>query len=115
MLAVDGAAEVVLAEPELARDAKDSLESGTLCPALPPKTIADGLRTALGGLNFEILQRADCRVHLASEASIERWTARITETMKIVVEPSAAVTLAAMAENPGIPHGKAGVILSGGN
>lgn len=113
--AVDGAAEVVLAEPELARDAKDSLESGTRRPALPPKTIADGLRTALGRLNFEILQRAGCRVHLASEASIERWTARITEIMKIVVEPSAAVTVAAMAENPGIPQGRAGVILSGGN
>lgn len=115
VLAVDGAAEVVLAEPELARDAKDSLESGTLHPALPPKTVADGLRTALGRLNFEILKRAGCRVHLASEASIERWTARITKIMKIVVEPSAAVTVAAMAEHPRISQGKVGVILSGGN
>ena len=115
VLAVDGAAEVVLAEPELARDAKDSLESGTLLPALPPKTIADGLRTALGRLNFEILQRAGCRVHLASEGGIERWTDQIAQVMKIVVEPSAVVTLAAMAENTGAARGRVGVILSGGN
>ncbi len=115
VLAVDGVAEVVLAEPELARDAKDSLESGTLLPALPPKTIADGLRTALGRLNFEILQRADCRVHLASEGGIESWTDQIAQMMKIVVEPSAVVTMAAMAENTGAARGRVGVILSGGN
>ena len=115
VLAVAGAAEVVLAEPELARDAKDSLESGTLLPAMPPTTVADGLRTALGRLNFEILQRAGCRVHLASEGGIESWTDQIAQVMKIVVEPSAVVTLAAMVENTGAARGRVGVILSGGN
>jgi len=58
VLAANGKTEVVLAEPELARDAKDSLESSTLLPALSPTTIADGLRTALGRLNYAILKRA---------------------------------------------------------
>ena len=107
--------EIILAEPELARDAKDSLEAGELRPALPPRTIADGLRTGLGTLNFDILQRRGCRVVLASESSIEHWTERIARVMKVVVEPSAATTLAAMADNPGTASGRVGVILSGGN
>ena len=109
------ASEVILAEPELARDAKDSLEAGELRPALPPRTVADGLRTGLGKLNFHILQSHHCRVLLASESSIEHWTQRIAQVMKIVIEPSSATTLAAMADNPGTAQGRVGVILSGGN
>lgn len=115
VLAAGDRAQVVLAEPTLGRDAKDSLESGTLRPALPPRSVADGLRTALGVRNFDILRRADTPVYLASEAAIERWTALVAKIMKVVIEPSAAVTLAAMEENPAAAHGRVGVILSGGN
>ena len=115
VVAAEGAAEVILGEPALARDAKDSLASGVRQDALPPKTVADGLRTALGRLNFEILHRAGTRVCLASEEGIELWTRRVAEIMKTMIEPSAAVTLAAMAENPGVAEGRVGVILSGGN
>lgn len=52
---------------------------------------------------------------LASEEAIRVWTGRVAEIMKIVIEPSAAVTLAAMAENPTVAAGSVGVILSGGN
>lgn len=116
VLATGDAADVVLAEPELARDAKDALESGEKRPALPPKTIADGLRTALGERNFAILRRTRPPVLLASEAGIQRWTALVGAIMKLVVEPSAAVPLAAMAENAPPLRGKSGlvgVILSG--
>ena len=109
------ASEVILAEPELARDAKDSLQASELRPALPPRTVADGLRTGLGKLNFHILQNHRCRVLLASESSIEHWTQQIAQVMKIVVEPSAATALAAMADNPATAQGRVGVILSGGN
>ena len=109
-----GAVEVVLAEPELARDAKDSLAAGAIGPPLPPITIADGLRTGLGQRNFAILAAAGVRVQLASEAAIERWTQRLAEILKIVVEPSAAVTLAAIEEGGGA-RGNVGIILSGGN
>lgn len=106
---------VLLAEPALARDAKDSLERGSWQAAMPPKTIADGLRTALGRLNFAILKRAATPVALASEEAIAHWTKCIAAIMKIVVEPSAAVSLAAIAEQPGIAHGEVGLILTGGN
>ena len=115
VLAAHGSVPVVLAEPALASDAKASLESGTLRAALPPVTVADGLRTALGTLNFQILRNAKVPVHLASEEGMEAWTERLATIMKIVVEPSAAVTVAAMAENGGSARGRVGVILSGGN
>lgn len=115
VVAADGSAEVVLAEPALACDAKASLTTGVICDALPPKTVADGLRTALGRRNFEILYNARRRVYLASEEGIRDWTGRLAEIMKIVIEPSAAVTLAAMAENRSVAKGTVGVILSGGN
>lgn len=115
VVAADGRVEVILAEPALACDAKASLETGVIRDALPPKTVADGLRTALGKRNFEILYNARTRVYLASDEQIRAWTGRIAEIMKVVVEPSAAVTLAAMAENPTVATGRVGVILSGGN
>ena len=110
-----GRTPVLLAEPALAGDAKASLESGILQPALPPKTVADGLRTGLGRLNFDILKRAGTAVALASEDAIECWTQRVAELMNVVVEPSAVVTLAAIAEQPDLAAGKVGVILTGGN
>ena len=115
VLAAAGRTQVVLAEPQLARDAKDSLASGRLHKALPPLSVADGLRTGLGELNFRILKKAKTPVFLASEHGIERWMRLLAERAGIVVEPSAAVTLAAMAENPGSAHGRVGVVLSGGN
>ena len=115
VIATNGTAEVILAEPALACDAKASLETGVIRDALPPKTMADGLRTALGRRNFEILYNVRTRVYLASEQGMRAWTGRVAEIMKIVIEPSAAVTLAAMAENPAVAAGRVGVILSGGN
>ena len=121
VLAAGEAAQVVLAEPALAHDAKDALESGEPKPALPPKTIADGLRTALGQRNFAILRQARPPVWLVSEAGIRYWTALLQAILKVVVEPSAAVAIAAMAENPEATSTnagktpKVGVILSGGN
>ena len=115
VLAVGDAAQVVLAEPELAADARRSLASGVLQGAMPPVSVADGLRTALGKLNYAILRAAGVTVHLASEAGIEAWVERLSAILKVVVEPSAVVTLAAMAENAGVARGRVGVILSGGN
>ncbi|MXY55053.1 MAG: pyridoxal-phosphate dependent enzyme [Gammaproteobacteria bacterium] len=115
VVAAGGSAEVILAEPAMACDAKASLTTGVLRDALPPKTIADGLRTALGKRNFEILYNARTPVCLASEEGIRGWTERVAEIMKIVIEPSAAVALAAMAEHRDTATGRVGVILSGGN
>lgn len=106
---------VVLAEPALAGDAKASLEQGDRQPPMPPRSVADGLLTGLGAHNFSILREAGTRVVLASEGAIEHWTRRVADVMKVVVEPSAAVVLAAMAENRGVAAGRVGVVLTGGN
>jgi threonine dehydratase len=116
----DSPTRVVGVEPELADDAFWSLEKGELQPQRPPKTIADGLRTALGSQPFEIFRRFGLRIVTVSEAEIESAQRAIWERLKLVVEPSGAAPLAglvrAVRSNPGEYTGKrVGVILSGGN
>ena len=105
---------VVCAEPSLARDAYDSLRTGEIQPALPPKTIADGLRTSLGRLNFEVLRSLNIHIELVHEEAILSAMSLIWSRMKLVVEPSAAVPLAGLLAK-GTDAPAVGVILSGGN
>ena len=114
-IVANGQLDVVCAEPELARDAHDSLTTGELQPAMPPRTVADGLRTALGKLNFEILRRSKVAVVLVDDEAILTAMRLIWNRLKIVVEPSAAVCLAAMLLDAKRVAARAGVILSGGN
>ncbi|MCY3541564.1 MAG: pyridoxal-phosphate dependent enzyme [Gammaproteobacteria bacterium] len=115
ILAANGNVEVVCAEPELAKDAYLSMRSGYRQPPQPPVTIADGLRSSLGELNFGILKEAKTRIALATEDSIKRAVGLVFEMMKVVIEPSAAVVVAAMLDNPSYVAKRVGVILSGGN
>jgi threonine dehydratase len=114
-IVANGQFDVICAEPELARDAHDSLAMGDLQPAMPPHTVADGLRTALGKLNFEILRRNKVAVVLVDDEAIVRAMGLIWNRLKIVVEPSAAVCLAAMLLDPRRVAKRAGIILTGGN
>ena len=108
--------EVFGAEPELAADAHESLKTGVRQPPRPPVTVADGLRTALGALNFPIIQAHVADILLASDEEILVAMRQIWERAKLVVEPSAAVTLAAILKHPERVSGKrVGVVLSGGN
>ena len=109
-------------EPELADDAYRSLALQTLQPALPPTTIADGLRTALGSITFAILNAYGLEIRLVSEAAIVAAQKLIYECLKIVVEPSSAVPLAALVDRKLDQVGeytggvsRVGVILTGGN
>jgi threonine dehydratase len=77
--------------------------------------VADGLRTALGKLNFEILRRNKVAVVLVDDEAIVRAMGLIWNRLKIVVEPSAAVCLAAMLLDPQRVAKRAGIILTGGN
>lgn len=115
ILAANGNVEVVCAEPELAKDAYLSMRTGDRQSPLPPVTIADGLRSSLGELNFGILKAAKTRVALATEDSIKRAVGLVFEMMKVVIEPSAAVVVAAMLDNPSLVAKRVGAILSGGN
>jgi threonine dehydratase len=107
---------VVAAEPKEADDACRSLQAGRILPSLAPKTIADGLRTSLGELTFPILRALLSAVVTASEQAIVRAMRLIWERMKLLVEPSAAVPLAALLEGGISVQGlRVGIILSGGN
>ncbi len=115
ILAANGQTEVVGAEPELADDAFESMKSGRRESPREPVTIADGLRSSLGDQTFEILYRARTTIALASESEIAKAMRMVWEHMKIVVEPSSAVTLAAIFRNPHLVRKRIGVVLSGGN
>lgn len=104
------------AEPALADDARRSLAAGQIIPSTYPDTLADGLRTSLGELTFPILHRLLTGIATATEEGIRQALLLIWERMKIVVEPSAAVPLAALLENrAAFPGRRIGIILSGGN
>ncbi len=110
------AASLVGVEPKGADDAFRSLEQGKLVPSANPSTIADGLLTSLSPRTFRILSRELERIVTVGEDAIRMALRIIMERMKIVVEPSAAVTLAALLEsNFGQSGLRVGVILSGGN
>jgi threonine dehydratase len=107
---------MIAAEPAGADDAYRSFRSGRLLPVEQPDTIADGLRTSLGDKTFAIIHRhVDDIVTVEDETIIEAMRL-IWERMKLVVEPSAAVPLAALlAGRLEVGGLRIGVILSGGN
>ena len=108
--------EVIGCEPEMADDAQRSLRAGEIVLQTNPQTIADGLRTSLGDLTFAIISRHVEDIVVVSEAAILTAMRRVCETMKVVVEPSAAVPVAALLEGRIEARGKrVGVVLSGGN
>ncbi|WP_372774865.1 pyridoxal-phosphate dependent enzyme [Mangrovibacterium sp.] len=114
--AMNPSALVVAAEPAGADDACRSFHQKKLIPSVNPKTIADGLLTSVGELNFRIIQRTTDEIVTVSERGIVRAMRLIWERMKIIVEPSSAVPLAAILENKLDVRGKkVGIILSGGN
>lgn len=107
---------VIGCEPALADDAAASLREGRIVPARPPLTIADGLRTSLGPKTFPIIRELVEAIVLVEETEIVQALRTILERMKIVVEPSSAVPLAALLHRPlGLVGKRVGIILSGGN
>lgn len=108
--------QVIAAEPAGADDAFRSFQSHTLQPSVAPKTIADGLLTSLGEITFAIIINEVDQIVTVSEEKIVEAMRMIWERMKIIIEPSSAVPLAAILENKLDVKGKrVGIILSGGN
>ena len=109
-------AVVLAVEPMGADDAYRSFKSGRIVPSVNPKTIADGLLTSLGKITFGVIRDNVDDIVTVSEEAIVKAMRTIWERMKIVVEPSGAVPLAAIVENKIDVAGKrVGLILSGGN
>lgn len=109
-------AKVIGAEPVLAKDAYLSLKTKKLTRALPPLTVADGLRTGLGVKNFDLMQKYLQDIILVEEDEILKAMLKTFERMKLVVEPSAAVSLAAVIKEKEIFKNKnVLIVFSGGN
>lgn len=108
--------ETIGAEPFGADDAYLSLKTGKIQPSINPKTIADGLKTQLGDQNFPIIQKFVSKIIRVEESEIIEAMRLVWERMKIIIEPSSAVAVAAMFRNRSeFRKRKIGVILSGGN
>jgi threonine dehydratase len=111
--------QVIAVEPANADDAAQSFRAGRLIRTKKKFTIADGLRTNVGAPNFVIIERYVDDIVTVSEEAIVLAMRTIWETMKIIIEPSAAVPYAAILESKIDPlkaGGKrVGIILTGGN
>ena len=108
--------KVIAAEPANADDAAQSFHAKKRMVTEKKFTIADGLRTNVGEQNFPIIQRYVDDIATVSEDSIVTAMRTIWETMKIIIEPSAAVSYAAIVDRKIDVVGKrVGIILTGGN
>ena len=104
------------AEPFEVDDAYRSLKNGKIETNTTTNTIADGLKTQLGHFNFPIIQEQVSEIIRVTENEIINAMKLVYERMKIVVEPSSAVALAAVfREKEKFKNKKIGIILSGGN
>ncbi|MCB2207639.1 MAG: pyridoxal-phosphate dependent enzyme [Bacteroidetes bacterium] len=109
-------ATVVACEPSGADDACRSFKAGKIIPSVSPNTIADGLLTSLGQRNFPIIQKYVNEIVTVSDETIIKAMKWTYERMKIVIEPSSAVPLAAiMEEKVTVQSKKVGILISGGN
>ena len=116
--ALDPAIRVFAAEPAGADDAARSKAAGKLIPQTGPRTIADGLLTSLGELTWPVLRDRVERVVTVSEEEIVSAMRLAWERAKLLIEPSAAVAVAAvLSEEFQRLEGlrRVGVVLSGGN
>lgn len=108
--------KVIGGEPFEVDDAYRSLQSGIIESNETTNTIADGLKTQLGDINFPIIKEGIERIIRVSEQEIMNAMQLIWERLKIVCEPSSAVALAALIKEKEHFTGKTvGIIISGGN
>jgi threonine dehydratase len=108
--------KVYAGEPEGAADAVLSIQSGKVEKAPFVNTIADGLMTTLSERTLEIIKTHVADILLVSEDEIKAALRLVYERMKIIIEPSCAVPLAAVLKNADLFKGKkVGIILTGGN
>lgn len=109
-------ARVIGVEPENVDDAYQSFETGRIVPARNLNTIADGLKTSLGNNTFRIIRENVDQIITVSEEGIVDAMRLLWERMKIVVEPSGAVSLAGVLNGEvNLKSKRVGVLVSGGN
>lgn len=104
------------AEPAGADDAQRSLAAGRVTAVAQPRTVADGLRATIGELALAVLGRLGVAIATVDDTATLAAMRLVWERLKLVVEPSAAVAVAALVTGAIPARGaRVGVILSGGN
>ena len=108
--------EVIGVEPKQVDDAYRSLNSGKIEYNASTNTIADGLRTNLGDINFPIIKKLISKIICVKEDEIINAMKIFIEKLDVVIEPSSAVALAGLiAKKELYKNKKVGVVISGGN
>lgn len=108
--------DVYAAEPEQADDARRSLLAGRIIADDAPETVADGLRVPLGELTWHFVSNHVVDILTAGEQEIVDAMKLVWKRMKLVIEPSSAVTLAVILKHRDVFSGRrVGVIVTGGN
>ncbi len=108
--------KIFAAEPEQADDAARSFKAGHIIADDAPETVADGLKVPLKELTWHFVSNHVTDILTASEQEIVDAMRLIWARMKIVMEPSSAVTLATILKNRDVFAGKrVGIIITGGN
>lgn len=107
---------IIGAEPAAAKDAYLSFTENRRQTTPTQNTICDGLRAQLGAPNFSLIRQHVDQILLASETQILQALHWLWSCLKVIVEPSAAVTLACIMAHPErFQNQRVGVILTGGN
>ncbi|SHF47939.1 threonine dehydratase [Fodinibius roseus] len=106
---------IIGVEPEVANDACLSFNTGMLHPVQSTETVADGLRTSLSELTFRCIQQHVDDIITVNEQEILDAMRFVWERMKMIIEPSSAVPVAAVFNRIDIEQKRVGVIISGGN
>jgi len=118
-IAVSGCAKgtrIFAAEPEGADEAWQSLQRGVRVTEHRPETVCDGLRGTLGEINFDLLRHYGVEILRVSDAETLAAQRLIGERMKIIVEPSSAIVLAAVLRYRDRFAGqRVGLVVTGGN
>ena len=108
--------KIIGAEPEEVDDAYRSFQSGKIEGNDTTNTIADGLKTPLGDKTFDIIREHVQEIITVNESEIMAALKLAWERMKIIIEPSSAVPLAAILKSKKQFQGsRIGIILTGGN
>jgi threonine dehydratase len=116
IVARDRGLAVYGAEPSGADDTARSLERGARVTSHHPDTIADGLRALVGVRNFELIRRHVRGVLTVSDDEIRIAMRLAWQHLRLLIEPSSAVVIAAIRRYPDLFAGhRVGAILSGGN
>jgi len=108
--------EVIGSEPAGADDAYRSFRAGKIIPSVNPRTICDGLLTSLGELTFSVIQQYVDDIVTVNDETIKGAMKVVLEKTGMIIEPSAAVPVAAIFEKKVNSSGQnVGIIISGGN